>query len=150
MSWTARGCIVLDRLLHVKRCPEIEVYYDYDLPSKEVVRKVVDSDAPIQYFSGLRSSVFCFDRIGLKPDNTLSFVDSDMPIMESVGEWLTKPQSVDIGIEDALRLKSIVSRYPELVVSPRLVDLANAAHSFVLEMSGSDPNATLLLTKYGI
>ena len=73
-----------------------------------------------------------------------------MPIIQSAGEWLTKPQRVDISIEDAVRLKTIVSRYPELVVSPCLVDLANAAHSFVLEMSSSDPNAILLLTKYGI
>src|SRR5882724_13365962 len=150
MSWTAQGCIVLDRLLHVNRCEEIEVYYDSEIPSKEAVRSVVDNQAPIQFFRGPRAGVFCFDRIRLKPDNTLSFVDSELPVLESAGEWLTRPHSVAVSVEDALRLKSIVHRYPELVVSPQVMDLANAAYSFVLEMSESDPDATLLLTKYGI
>ena len=150
MSWTAQGCLVLDRLLHVNRCEEIEIFYDSDLPSKETVRGVVDSEAPIQYFPGSREKVFCFDRIGLKPDNTLCFVDSGLPVSEPPGEWLTRPLSVTVSIEDALRLKSIAQRYPELVVSPQVMDLANAAYSFVLEMSESDPDATVLLTKYGI
>lgn len=150
MSWTAQGSIVFDRLLHVNRCEEIEVYYDSEIPSKEAVRSVVDSQAPIQYFRGPRAAVFCFDRIGLKPDNTISFVDSELPVLESAGEWLTRPQSVAVSLEDAIRLKSIVHHYPELVMSPQLMDLANAAYSFVLEMSGTDPDATLLLTKYGM
>jgi hypothetical protein len=148
MNWTVQGCIVLDRLLDVKRCEEIEVYYDSDPPSKEVVRSIVDSPAPIRYFRGSRRVVFCFDRIGVRPDNTLCFVDSELPVVESAGEWLTKPEGVAVSIDDALRLRSIVHHYPELVVSERLMDLANAAYFYVLERSGSDPDATLLLTKH--
>jgi hypothetical protein len=139
---------VLDRLLNVKRCKEIEVYYDAAPPPKEVVQSIVDSLAPIQYFRGSCPIVFCFDRIGIKSDNTLCFVDSGLPIVESVGEWMTRPVSVAVSIEDALRLRSTIRQYPELVLSEGLTSLANAAHSYVLEMSGSDPDATLLLTKY--
>lgn len=148
MSWTAHGCIVLDRLLNVMRCDEIEIYYESELPPKEVVRSIVSNPAPIRYVPGLCPAVFCFDRIGLRPDDTLCFVDSGLPVTGLATESLTRPERLEVSIEDAVRLKSIIHRYPELIVSDALMDLVNAAYAYVVERCPVDPDATLLLAKY--